>query len=789
MSLNFTQPDYHILAAIRSEEDFRPLLSLSYLLARSRNGRITVITVRQHSSQRPAWLTVPSTMSDVPIEINTMQSETAGKGILNTMREISPDLLLVGWQGNPPRKGYILGDTLDHVLQRAWCDLLVVKALPTWPDEGFLKEKIMKVLVPTAGGPNSVLAFELGLDVAKNSDVTAFFIASQSADQAELNEREQWLSEFTQPWTAHPNFKTKVLQAEDVVKGIVIESTNYHLTIVGSTNDSAFSQLAFGTFPQQIAVQNKGTTVVVRQFDESIGPTLTRFWWRATHFLPKLSLEERMEVYKQIRRGARPQVDFFMMIGLAAGIAALGLLLNSPAVIIGAMLVAPLMAAIIGMGLAVIQADSRLLALASRATLRGVLLAIGMGFLAGFLLQSVAAPTDEIMGRTRPGPFDLGVAIISGLAGAYALCRRNMSASLPGVAIAVALVPPLATVGIGLAWLNTNIAFGAMLLFLTNLIAIVTASSFVFFVLGFRPKLDRLGWRGVFGGGMATSVVLLILMGWVLWSISSDSLYEAARNRVITSVLVKEVPNMAPGATLDSWRVRDPDELLIPVETEVIDAEAVEHTLALEVQVRSPSHLGYNRTDTLRSSVHEALFLKGMIEAEDRIGLDLLIIRTESLLPEILPTPIITPTQISPLSATSSVTDEPLPTSTATTAPTATNTPLPTPTTTPPPSPTPTFTPSPTSTVIATASPTNTATATQTATPTSIPAVVANTDGQGLRLRWIPGGPIAAALPEGSIVEMLHHHEVDAEGVSWVKVDAQDGRIGWVAAEYLVELR
>ena len=119
MSINFSQSDYHILVAIRSEEDFRPLLCLSYLLAREREGRITIVTVRQHSSQRPDWLVVPSIMLDVPIEINIVQSESAGKGILNAMREISSDLLLVGWQGNPPRKGYILGATLDHVLQRA----------------------------------------------------------------------------------------------------------------------------------------------------------------------------------------------------------------------------------------------------------------------------------------------------------------------------------------------------------------------------------------------------------------------------------------------------------------------------------------------------------------------------------------------------------------------------------------------------------------------------------------------------------------------------------------------
>ncbi|MCB0209519.1 MAG: DUF389 domain-containing protein, partial [Anaerolineae bacterium] len=502
MSIDFPQPDYHVLVAVRGDDDFRPLLCLGYLLARARQGHVTVVNVRQNSNTPHPWFVVPNGMTEVPITLVTVKNETAGQGIINLMRDGAPDLLIMGWLGNPPRKGYILGSTLDHVLQRTWCDLIVTKALPTWPDEGFLQAKPMKVLVPTSGGPNSNLSFDLALDIAQKGDVTALYVASPSADQAKLQEQVQWLEEFTQHWSEHPHFKTKIVQAENAVKGIVVESTHCHLTIIGATNDSAFSQLVFGTFPQQIAIQNKGTTAIVKEFDGSVGSRASRMWWRATHFLPKLSLEERMNTYKQIRRGARPQIDFFMMIGLSAGIAALGLLLNSPAVIIGAMLVAPLMAAIIGMGLAMIQADGRLLSLSAQATIKGMLLAITMGFLAGFLLQPVAAPTAEIMGRTSPGPFDLGVAIISGLAGAYALCRRNMSSSLPGVAIAVALVPPLATVGIGIAWLRRDIATGAMLLFLTNLVAIVSAGGFVFFVLGFRPRLDK-GWRGIFGGGVA----------------------------------------------------------------------------------------------------------------------------------------------------------------------------------------------------------------------------------------------------------------------------------------------
>ena len=107
---------------------------------------------------------------------------------------------------------------------------------------------------------------------------------------------------------------------------------------------------------------------------------------------------------KQFGGVPAPSIDFFVMIGLASGIAGFGLLLNSPAVIIGAMLVAPLMAAIMGLGLGIIQADGRLLELSVRATLRGVLLSIFVGILVGRIFPGIdfENPPSEILARTAP---------------------------------------------------------------------------------------------------------------------------------------------------------------------------------------------------------------------------------------------------------------------------------------------------------------------------------------------------------------------------------------------------
>ena len=129
------------------------------------------------------------------------------------------------------------------------------------------------------------------------------------------------------------------------------------------------------------------------------------------------------------------------MITLAAAIATIGLLLDNPAVIIGAMIVAPLMTPILGMGLSLVMGDSRFFWISFGTTFRGVLLAIITAVLVAAVVPG-ASITAEVLGRARPTVMDLAVALVSGTAAGYALCRKNVSAALAGVAIAAALAPP-----------------------------------------------------------------------------------------------------------------------------------------------------------------------------------------------------------------------------------------------------------------------------------------------------------------------------------------------------------
>ncbi|BFM40852.1 DUF389 domain-containing protein [Synechocystis sp. LKSZ1] len=205
-------------------------------------------------------------------------------------------------------------------------------------------------------------------------------------------------------------------------------------------------------------------------------------------------------IYEQLSESVSlNNISFWLEVIFAAGIATLGLVLNSPAVIIGAMVISPLMGSILANGLALAVGD---VVLALRSALNLVLscsLAILLAMVLVFLLPFQEV-TSEIAARTNPTLLDLLVALFSGAVGSVATCKqvKGIAASLPGVAIAVALMPPLCVVGYGLgtAWSSgtlqgLTIAQGGGLLFFTNLVAIIFTAMVVFFLVHFETPAVR----------------------------------------------------------------------------------------------------------------------------------------------------------------------------------------------------------------------------------------------------------------------------------------------------------
>ena len=212
---------------------------------------------------------------------------------------------------------------------------------------------------------------------------------------------------------------------------------------------------------------------------------------RLQHWL-RIDPEQKPKIYAQIYDTADIlSLNYWLGIIFSAGIAALGLVLNSPAVIIGAMLISPLMGPIMATGLALAAGDLYLAAKAMANLTASVSLAIAISAFIVWLLPFHSV-TAEILARTNPTLLDLGVALFSGLAGSVAVCRVGGGdgvTTLPGVAVAVALMPPLCTVGFGLgSGVNTRIMGGAGLLFLTNLVAIVASAFVVFLLTGMNAR-------------------------------------------------------------------------------------------------------------------------------------------------------------------------------------------------------------------------------------------------------------------------------------------------------------
>lgn len=180
---------------------------------------------------------------------------------------------------------------------------------------------------------------------------------------------------------------------------------------------------------------------------------------------------------------------FFTLMTFAATIASTGVVADSTAVVIGAMLIAPLMTPLMGMAISLVMGWPVRLARSTAIAVAGIVLAILIGVVVGLISPTAVDTTTnvQILARTSPTILDLLIAVAAGAAGAYGLSRPDVSDSLPGVAIAISLVPPLTVVGLTLSQGSFSQASGALLLFATNMVAILIMGGVVFVFTGVTP--------------------------------------------------------------------------------------------------------------------------------------------------------------------------------------------------------------------------------------------------------------------------------------------------------------
>jgi hypothetical protein len=312
-----------IVLIIDSAAHLLPLLSPGYRVARLRRETLTLLVIAA-GGKRPDWLVIPSHYDAGTIDIRLIGSASPSDEIIYFVRDKPPTILGFGLDEYKRDSRYLLNATLDPVLHRANCPTAIIKAPPDWEVRAG-DGQVVDVFVPFWNDANSRYAIDLALAVDPAARVTAGFVVPPCVDEADQREREQSLKLMTEDWADEPRFSAKLLIGRDEIATLLEAAAQHELTLLGASRGPTVLRAVFGDPRHQLLGRNSGPTMILREYQGTVGALLFRALSRWQRWMPILTMDERIDVYRQVRRGARPRQDFFMMIGLSAGIAALGL--------------------------------------------------------------------------------------------------------------------------------------------------------------------------------------------------------------------------------------------------------------------------------------------------------------------------------------------------------------------------------------------------------------------------------------------------------------------------------
>jgi uncharacterized hydrophobic protein (TIGR00271 family) len=451
------------------------------------------------------WLAAEaiSEIQDMEIPLLVMRHPAPARAIIDAIQEREIELLCVGMDFTLPKDSTInrLGRRL---LRFAPCKMFV---LDPGDEDG---SRYRRILLPM-GLHLGTFALRTAASLAEELDctVTPFEVGSYfGTDSREVAHR-SLLSKLKEAGIeASKWIKPTVTLTGKKWKAVVNKSRDSDLMLTGTT---AIREVRKFRVEEKKQIGPEGPKVaigLVRPWSLERKPAWIEM--TANHifsWLPTLEPTERIDLFDRLQVGARWNIDFMMMMCLSTAIASLGLIQNSTAVVIGAMVVAPLMTPLIGAGLALVQGNTIFFRDSIKAMGFGIGAALLISLFLGFVVP-MEQLTPELLARGAPTIIDLGVAFLSGAAAAYAVARPSLLGALAGVAIAAALVPPLATVGISLAEGVWEISEGAAILFATNLVAIILGAAFIYRRLGIQGS--RLG-RGLPLWGRRTVLFLCLL--------------------------------------------------------------------------------------------------------------------------------------------------------------------------------------------------------------------------------------------------------------------------------------
>ena len=447
---------------------------------------------------------------------------------------------------------------------------------------------LKRILVPTAGSENADAALQLACDIGKqhNAKVTALFVERPVGhDSQEVGER--ILNRNVRKAVGSTvEVEQKVIVADSLIEGVRQEMTDpYDLVLIGALGNRTIRSVFFGSVSNELF---SGVDAPAFAAVRASHPVSTKVQeWLKRHLrraVPQLDREGRIKIVDRVESSSKWDFDFIALTCLSTLIAALGLAGNQAPVIIGAMLVAPLMTPLVGAGLSLVQGNAALIRDSVKSVLFGFLLAFLVGCIVGFVVPMEKVPT-EVLNRTHPTLLDLGVALVSGIAAAYAMSRPNLLSALPGVAIAAALVPPIATSGLSVALALSNPgdsyhhwvhALGAVVLFATNIVAIVLGTAFALWAVGIQPPST--GKQNGAWTRWLTVILMLVLVG-LGFLVSHNRELESVSD-ALRSVARRYSENGSTHAVVtDVRRGPSKSELIVDLESDVTDLKELPREL------------------------------------------------------------------------------------------------------------------------------------------------------------------------------------------------------------------
>jgi uncharacterized hydrophobic protein (TIGR00271 family) len=516
------------------------------------------------------WLEKES--KDVRLEIITKVAPTISRSILDISREERADLLILQVPKRAKGKA-TLGAVAENVVPAAPCDVLLIRLGQ--------KQDVARVMVPILRDLDSRNASQIGISIGRglNLPIEATYFQSTHTDY----------------WSGRGKIEAALIDIEgqESVKRTVVQSDNVKSALLSRIGDdivvipiSSISEWDRWNQPdmaQTLLKSWSGTLIIAAAGaidDRDSRRGKLRLW-----LTPTLTQFEQEEIVHTAEESATPSLDYIVLIIVSSILATFGLLLNSNAVIIGAMLVAPLMLPLIAFATGMTIGKLRLVSRSTSVLLQGILAAFLIAIFIG-VVSPTQIITPEMAARGNPTFMDMAVALASGFLGAYATARKHIPSALAGVAIAAALMPPLSTIGLGLAFGDIPLAKGATLLFVANIVSIILAAWGTFFWLGMRPLAGTEDTRARrWTSGVLVFLFVVVLIG--LTYQNFNRVFQVEIERVLRESFVK--------AELVSYEVRQtvPLEIFATIRqpasnindtSEIITAKnALEETLEEEV--------------------------------------------------------------------------------------------------------------------------------------------------------------------------------------------------------------